>query len=291
MSEIDRIDGLVRLRFDLSYDGTDFHGWAKQPGLRTVQGEVESALNQLTRTDEIAQLTVGGRTDAGVHARGQVVHVDLTDGAIRRWLRNEYDARQLDLQLMKRRLNGVLHRTAGDAQIQNISVVDGGFDARFSALWRRYEYRVADGNAFLDPLVRRFTVQVGQRIDGDVLNRASASLLGLRDFTSFCKAREGATSVRTLERFEWMRDAQGVYVGSIQADAFCHSMVRALVGAVTSVAAGTFSIDELEALADARERTSRFAVMPAHGLSLEEIAYPDATEWGERAELTRARRQ
>lgn len=290
MSEIDRAGERIRLRFDVSYDGTDFHGWAKQPGLRTVQGEIESALNQLTRTDDVAQLTVGGRTDAGVHARGQVAHVDVSDGAVRRWLRNEYDARQLDLALMKRRLNGVLHRTASDAHIQQIAVVTDEFDARFSALWRRYEYRVADSNAFLDPLVRRFTVQVGQRLDAELLNRASASLLGLRDFTTFCKAREGATSVRTLQKFEWVRDAPGVYVGSIQADAFCHSMVRALVGAVTAVAAGTFSIDELAALADARERTSRFAVMPAHGLSLEEIAYPDASEWGERAEVTRARR-
>lgn len=281
----------VRLRFDIAYDGTEFHGWAKQPGLRTVQGEIEAALHQLTRTTEPAQLTVGGRTDAGVHARGQVAHVDLAEDALKTWLRSAYSSSELDTELMLRRLNGVLHRTAEDAQIQRISLVTNDFDARFSALWRRYEYRIADTTARVDPLVRRFTARIDQTLDEQLLSRASATLLGLRDFTTFCKAREGATSIRTLQRFEWVRDGQGVLVGSIQADAFCHSMVRALVGAVSAAAAGKFSIEELGQLADARERTPRFAVMPAHGLSLEEIAYPDAQELAQRAEQTRARRQ
>lgn len=281
----------VRLRFDVAYDGTDFHGWAKQPGLRTVQGEIETALHQLVRTEHPPQLTVGGRTDAGVHARGQVAHIDLDEGALQNWLRNEYQADALDTALMARRLNGVLHRTAEDAQVHTIRVVPTGFDARFSALWRRYEYRIADAPTAHDPLTRRFTAEIDTLLDLDLLNRASERLLGLRDFTTFCKAREGSTAIRTLQQFVWERDSAGVLVCTIQADAFCHSMVRALVGAVTAVASGKFDLDELVRLADAKERTPRFAVMPAHGLSLEEIGYPSDDELATRADQTRARRE
>ena len=281
----------VRLRLDISYDGSDFHGWAKQPGLRTVQGEIEDALQQVTRAENVSQLTVGGRTDAGVHARGQVAHVDLGERELRNWLRSEYQGENLNTQLMRRRLNGLLHRNAEDAQIQAISEVTRDFDARFSALARRYEYRIADEGAFIDPLQRRFTVRVEHSLDDELLNTASSSLLGLRDFATFCKAREGATSIRTLQKFEWVRDDSGVLVGTIQADAFCHSMVRALVGGVTAVASGKFSGSELLALADSLERTSKFVVMPAHGLSLEEIYYPEDEHLAQRAEQTRARRQ
>lgn len=290
MGALEESAASTRLRFDISYDGTAFHGWAKQPGLRTVQGEIETALQQLTRTAEVVQLTVGGRTDAGVHARGQVAHVDLPDVAMKTWLRNEYDELALDPVLMARRLNGVLHRSAPDAHIQSITQVAPDFDARFSALWRRYEYRVAVSTAFTDPLTRHFTVSIDHALDAQLLNAASQSLLGLRDFTTFCKAREGATAIRTLQVFEWRTDEQGVCVASIQADAFCHSMVRALVGAVTAVASGKLSLDELAELTQRQERSARFAVMPAHGLSLEEIAYPADAQLGLRAEQTRARR-
>lgn len=290
MSESQGQSASTRLRFDISYDGSNFHGWAKQPGLRTVQGEIEGALNQLTRSKEVAQLTVGGRTDAGVHARGQVAHVDLDGDALQSWLRNEYSRETLNTDLMRRRLNCVLQRSADDARIQSVSVVSDEFDARFSALSRRYEYRIADQQAFCDPLLRQFTVHLDHELDDGLLSAASASLLGLRDFATFCKAREGATSIRTLQRFEWTRDSSGVLVGALQADAFCHSMVRALVGAVTAVAAGKLDIQELGELAALLERTARFAVMPALGLSLEEIVYPAHEKVGERAQETRARR-
>lgn len=281
----------TRLRLDIAYDGTAFHGWAKQPGLRTVQGEIESAIQQLVRSDEPSQLTVGGRTDAGVHARGQVAHLDVSSMDLRNWLRSEYQEDLLSVEVMQRRLNGVLHRSAEDAQILRISRVPGAFDARFSALWRRYEYRLADTTSFVDPLTRHFTVTTERVVDAQLLARASAMLVGLRDFSSFCKPREGSTAIRTLQQFEWTQERTGVFVASIQADAFCHSMVRALVGAVTAVATGRISLEELDQIAEARARTSRFAVMPAHGLSLEEIAYPPEDELGERAEATRARRE
>lgn len=272
----------MRLRLDIAYDGTAFSGWAKQPDLRTVQGELETAIAQVLRlnehaADEHPQLTVAGRTDAGVHARGQVAHLDVTD--------------EQAAALSARRLNSVLGSlNADDVVVIDVTPAPAGFDARFSPLFRRYEYRVADSSSRPDPLQRTSTVSVNFELDQDVLSQASASLLGLRDFSTFCKAREGATAVRTLERFDWRRDDRGVFVATLQADAFCHSMVRALVGAVIAVASGRITLDELSLLVEARQRSSAFTVMPAHGLSLEEIGYPPDSELAARAEQTRARR-
>ena len=280
----------VRLRMNIAYDGTDFSGWAKQPGLRTVQGVIEDAVGQLTRSEQNPQLTVGGRTDAGVHARGQVAHVDVTEAQLRGWLRRDFNPEALDTDLMTRRLNGLIKRSGVDARVLSIALVSADFDARFSAAWRRYEYRIADSHATYDPLARLITTTVSYALDDELLQRASDSLLGLRDFSSFCKPREGASSIRTLQHFSWVRDHSGVLIGTIQADAFCHSMVRALVGAVTAVAAEKLSERELSELVEARERTSRFKVMPAHGLSLEEIGYPPENEFGSRQVFTRARR-
>jgi len=267
----------ARLRLDIAYDGTDFHGWAMQPGLRTVQGELHSALATLLRrgAEEIS-VTVGGRTDAGVHARGQVAHIDVS--------------RDLVDRITARRLNGVLKRSAPDLLLHSVTEVPLAFDARFSALRRRYEYRLRDSLARRDPLTARFTAEVSQPLDLRVLQVAADELLGLNDFTSFCKAREGATAVRELLHFDWRETEDGAYAARIEADAFCHSMVRALVGAVVAVANGRISLSELITLRDARERTSRFTVMPAHGLSLEEITYPADADLGARSEQTRAKR-
>lgn len=268
----------VRLRLDLAYDGTDFHGWAAQPGLRTVQAELERALAVLLRQAEgDVRLTVGGRTDAGVHARGQVAHLDVAPEQLAR--------------VTARRLNGVLHRSAPDILVHSVREVPIAFDARFSALRRRYEYRVRPAGVPGDPLTARFTVDVPKALDLEVMQRASDEMLGLNDFTSFCKAREGATAVRELLDFTWHRAADGVLVARIEADAFCHSMVRALIGAVVAVGHGRIGERELVALREARERTSRFTVMPAHGLSLEEIQYPADHALAARAEQTRARRE
>ncbi|PRI11545.1 tRNA pseudouridine(38-40) synthase TruA [Leucobacter massiliensis] len=277
----------VRLRLDLAYDGTDFHGWAAQPGLRTVQGELEGALALLLRVPAV-KLTVGGRTDAGVHARGQVAHLDIPPEALAKW-----DGRPSPApveQLRARRVNGVLQRRAPDIAVHAARVVPHDFDARFSALRRRYEYRLRGEGARRDPLTARFTAELPRRLDLAVMQRASDELLGLNDFTAFCKAREGATAVRDLLCFEWRETDDGAFAARIEADAFCHSMVRALVGAVVAVGSGRIGHEELIALREARERTSRFSVMPAHGLSLEEIAYPAEGELAARAEQTRARR-
>jgi tRNA pseudouridine38-40 synthase len=265
----------MRLRLDLAYDGTDFHGWAAQPGLRTVQGELESAIGVLLQGDP-PRTTVGGRTDAGVHARGQVAHIDVDE--------------DLASRITARRLGSVLKRTAPDAVVHGVREAPEGFDARFGALSRRYEYRLRGADSRRDPLTARFTAEVPRSLDLAAMRRASDELLGLQDFTTFCKAREGATAVRELLRFDWRETDDGAFAASIEADAFCHSMVRALVGAVVAVGSSRIDADELVSLRDARERTSRFAVMPAHGLSLEEIVYPSDDRLAMRAEQTRARR-
>ena len=282
----------MRLRLDLAYDGTDFSGWASQPGLRTVQGELEASICTMLRSER-ARLTVGGRTDAGVHARGQVAHLDVTEAELAKWsgTRGEPSA-TLDVEHVRaRKLNGMLKRRARDISIHSVRVVPEAFDARFSAMRRRYEYRLRDEAARRDPLTARFTADVPRHLDFARMQRASDELLGLNDFTSFCKAREGATAVRDLLRFEWRETEDGAYSARIEADAFCHSMVRALVGAVVAVGAGRIGEQELRELRDARERTSRFTVMPAQGLSLEEISYPADADLAARAELTRARRR
>lgn len=286
---------MTRLRIDLGYDGTDFHGWATQPGLRTVQGELEGAVSVLLgaprearelreppETGELTEprLTVAGRTDAGVHARRQVCHLDV--------------APELAERVTARRLNGVLARSHS-AEIPKIIVHDvtiapDGFDARFSAVSRRYSYRVWPAGVTQDVLAARYTVAVTRPLSLNRLQAASDELLGLRDFTSFCKAREGSTAVRDLTRFEWGEAADGAYVADLEADAFCHSMVRALVGAAVGVGSERISLTELTRIRDARERTSRFTVMPAHGLTLEEVVYPPDEELAARAERTRARR-
>lgn len=267
----------MRLRLDIAYDGTDFHGWAAQPGLRTVQGELERALAMLLRDDATApRLTVGGRTDAGVHARGQVAHLDVAEDRAPR--------------VSARRLTGVLSRYAPDVVVHAVREVPREFDARFGAVSRRYEYRLRGADGRRDPLTARFTAEVPRHLDLDAMRRASADLLGLQDFTSFCRAREGATAVRELRRFDWRVADDGALAATIEADAFCHSMVRALVGAVVAVGGERISGAELRGLRDARERTSRFTVLPAHGLSLEEIVYPPDDELAARAEQTRARR-
>jgi len=263
----------MRLRLDLAYDGTDFHGWATQPGLRTVQGELEEVLALLV--GEATRLTVGGRTDAGVHARGQVAHLDTPD--------------EVATKITARRLNGVLKRGgATDVVVHEVREVPSAFDARFGALSRRYEYRVCGAGSRRDPLTARFTAHVPHELQLEAMQQVSDELLGLQDFTTFCKAREGATAVRDLKRFEWRQTEDGALAAVIEADAFCHSMVRALVGAVVAVGGARISRADLIGLRDARERTSRFTVMPAHGLSLEEIVYPPDDELAARAEQTKA---
>lgn len=280
---------MIRYRLDLAYEGTAFAGWARQPNLRTAQGVLEDALATVLRRSEPVPVVVAGRTDSGVHATGQVVHVDLTEAEHAALLKKSPRDTQ-DEHPLARRLNGVLGAES-DLVIHRAQLAPAGFDARFSAIWRRYEYRVADRNAPRDPLRRRFTLQFPRPLDLEAMQAASRELLGLNDFAAYCKPREGATTIRTLQAFDWRRDADGVLVAFVQADAFCHSMVRALAGAAIAAGAGRIAVQRPGELLREQQRSSEFAVVPAHGLTLIQVGYPADDELAARAEATRARRQ
>ena len=266
-------DPVVRVRIDLSYDGTEFSGWAAQPARRTVEGVLSEILGHVLRLSEPARLTVAGRTDSGVHARGQVAHADVPADA---W------ATHADVAL--RRLSRAL---PPDIRVRAIAPAAAGFDARFSALWRRYAYRICDDPASADPLRRRDTLWNPRPLDLAAMNEAAALLLGEHDFAAFCRKREGATTIRALRRLDWERDADGVAVGCVVADAFCHNMVRALVGALLPVGEGTRSATWPATVLAAAVRDPAVRVVPPHGLSLEEVRYPPPAELAARATLTR----
>jgi tRNA pseudouridine38-40 synthase len=257
----------VRLRLDLAYDGTAFHGWAAQPGLRTVQGVLEQALATVLRVPEVP-VTCAGRTDTGVHARGQVVHLDIEPDVL---VASAGRSEDPPAAALVRRLNGVLD---DDVRVHRAREVPEAFDARFGALWRRYAYRVADTPALVDPLTRTAVLAWPRALDLDAMNDAAARLLGEHDFAAFCKKREGATTIRTLLDLRWERDPAGLAVATVRADAFCHSMVRALVGCLVAVGEGRRTAEWAGDVLAAAVRDPGVTVMPAHGLTLEEVAYP-----------------
>ena len=255
---------------DLAYDGTDFHGWAKQHGVRTVQGELEGALTTILRIPE-APVTCAGRTDTGVHARGQVTHVDVDD-----------EVESADS--LRRRLDGLL---PPDIRVRRVVAAADGFDARFSAVWRRYAYRIVDDPAAYDPLTRGHVLARRRPLDVDAINAGSKELLGRHDFASFCKQREGATTIRTLLDLSWERDDAGVLVGIVRADAFCHHMVRSLVGCLVAVGEGRHPASWAGDVLAAATRDPAVTVAPAHGLTLEEVGYPPDHELAAQAEAAR----
>jgi tRNA pseudouridine38-40 synthase len=263
-------DGLVRLRLDIAYDGTPFAGWARQPGQRTVQGEVEDALIRVTRLPAV-RLTVAGRTDSGVHAVGQVAHVDLPA--------------EVPLGGLARRLNGVLDRAI---RVTGLAPAPAGFDARFSALSRRYLYRITDAPFGAQPLRRFDTLAWPRPLDASAMAAAALRLVGEHDFAAFCRRREGATTVRTLLRLDVSRGPGGVLTADVEADAFCHSMVRALVGALLAVGEGRRPPQWPAAVLRRGVRDPAVTVAPAHGLTLVEVRYPPDAALAARAEVTRA---
>ncbi|MFJ2648725.1 tRNA pseudouridine(38-40) synthase TruA [Streptomyces sp. NPDC087420] len=252
--------GSVRVRLDLSYDGKDFSGWARQATRRTVQGEIEDALRTVTRSSRTYDLTVAGRTDAGVHARGQVAHVDLPEDV---W------AEHADKLL--RRLAG---RLPHDIRVWKAEEAPAGFNARFAAVYRRYAYRVGDHVGGVDPLLRGHVLWHDWPLDVDAMNEASAGLLGEHDFAAYCKRREGATTIRTLQRLEWVRGGDGIVTATVRADAFCHNMVRSLVGALLFVGDGHRPPEWPAKVLAAGVRDSAVHVVRPHGLTLEEVGYP-----------------
>lgn len=297
----------LRLRLDLAYDGAGFKGWAAQPGLRTVEGELTAALATVLR--EPVRLTVAGRTDTGVHAAAQTAHLDVSERA---WQalpgRSDREPGQALLarvtgvlarqaqRAAENGLIGALARGASDVVLRGARRVPADFDARFSALERRYVYRIDDGapsqgRRAYDPCRRGQVLWVGQALDVESMALSARGLLGEHDFLSYCKPREGATTIRTLRRLDWQRASSGPDAGlvtlTVVADAFCHSMVRSLVGAGLAVGQGRQPVSWPARLLAARSRDQAAPVAPPYGLTLEEVVYPPDSELAAQARRAR----
>ena len=260
------------MRMDVSYNGRGFSGWARQPSLRTVQGDLEHVFSKVLRTR--ADITCAGRTDAGVHARGQVVHLDVDLG---HW----------DPSFDAARFNRAL---PSDIRVWSIEIAPPGFDARFSAIWRRYSFRVCDDPRGVDPLEEHMVMPWFRRLDIDRMNEAALPLVGERDFAAFCKQRERSTSIREIQELSWKRDGRDTAVMTIQADAFCRSMVRSVVGAMLPVGDGRKPVEWVGEVLRGGARAAWVTVMPAYPLVLEAIGYPPDEGLLARQRLTRSLR-
>jgi tRNA pseudouridine38-40 synthase len=268
--------GFRRLRLDIAYDGSNFYGWAAQPGRRTLQDLVEKAISQIARID--AESIVAGRTDAGVHATGQVIHVDVPDTIF---------TADLTYKDLRYKLNRILDE---DVRIMNVTDAPAGFHARFSALRRYYTYKIIDNNDVIPPLTRHDVASWYRPLDVDLMNKASDLALGRHDFAAFCKFKVGGTTIRTLEKYQWQRTSDGLLVAEVVADAFCYSMVRNLVGAVVCVADGRKDPSWIGELLANKERVSDSLVFPARGLTLYQVDYPSNDQLLERAQVTIGKR-
>jgi tRNA pseudouridine38-40 synthase len=224
-------------------------------------------------------LVVAGRTDAGVHANGQVAHLDLPA-----------DVWEEHAERLLRRLAGML---PGDVRVWSAASAPEGFDARFAAVGRRYAYRVSDAAYGPHPMRRHDVLWHNRPLDVALMNQAAEALLGEHDFASFCKKREGATTIRCLTRLTWTREApteltpNGLLVADVRADAFCHSMVRSLVGALLAVGEGRKPVDAPGRILAERLRSPEVKVAPPQGLTLEEVEYPPDDQLAAQQERTR----
>ena len=250
--------GFFRARITLSYDGTNFFGWGKQADRRTVQGELEAALFKLFQQQ--LDTVVAGRTDAGVHASGQVCHVDLPE--------NEYT----DIAY---RLNRILTE---EIRIKSVERTSPDFHARFGALRRHYIYKIKDGNGYIEPTARLDIAPWYRDLNVDLMNQAAATLIGEHDFFSYARYRENATTIRELQRFEFERNEYGLIIARLSADAFLYNMVRSLIGTMVYIGEGRFNTDWAREILEKRERPSDSLVFPAKGLTFTGVDYPADSE-------------
>jgi tRNA pseudouridine38-40 synthase len=278
---IDSGGGFVRLRLDIAYDGTEFAGWALQAGQRTVAGVLDDALSTVFRVP--VQLRAAGRTDAGVHATGQVAHVDVPIDALPNSYPRATRAGDREFLPLVRRLARFL---PADVRILDIDRAPAGFDARFSALRRHYVYRLSIAPYGVEPQEARFVTAWPRPLDVEAMAMASRNLLGLHDFAAFCRQREGATTIRDLQRLDWSRNGDRVSA-YVTADAFCWSMVRSLVGALLAVGEHRREIGWCATLLTSTQRSSDFAAAPPHGLTLVGVDYPPDDQLEARTKVTR----
>jgi len=269
--------GLRRLRLDLSYDGTEFSGWARQPGRRTVEQVLADAIATALGLPAPPAIVVAGRTDAGVHATGQVAHVDVAGDV----------AGDVVPMSLGARLRGLL---PADVALRSVAVAAPGFDARFAALARSYRYRVTDRPP--DPLRRRDTLAWRRPLDATSMHDAAQGLLGEHDFAAYCRPKPGGTTVRSLHRLDVARPEPGdVVTVDARADAFCHNQVRSMVGALLAVGDGRRPVDWPRRVLDAGVRDGAVTVAPPHGLTLVRVDYPPDEQLAARAAITRNRRE
>lgn len=271
----------VRLRLEIAYDGTGFSGWAAQSGQRTVAGVLDEALTTVFRVP--VRLRAAGRTDAGVHATGQVAHADVPLEALPNAYPRAPRVGEAEFVPLLRRLGRFLPT---DVRIVGISRAPAGFDSRFSALRRHYEYRLSTAPYGVQPLQARYVTAWPRDLDVDAMGTASRDLLGLHDFAAFCRQRENATTIRDLQRFDWVRDGD-LITAHVSADAFCWSMVRSLVGALLAVGEHRRPASWCRELLSAASRSSDFAAAPAHGLTLVRVDYPPDDQLAARTLITR----
>jgi tRNA pseudouridine38-40 synthase len=271
--------GFSRFRIDFAYDGTDFNGWAKQPGLRTVQGDLLAVLEQIFGASENDfGMRVAGRTDAGVHADHQVCHIDLSDAQLKRLGRTPLTAT---------RLNNLL---PSDIAVHSVTEAADGFDARFSAIGRSYKYLITDGLCKPNPKRARYALSLKKELDIELMKKAALLLVGLKDFGAFCKPREGATTIRELRTLTVTRLPDSSIEVFLEADAFCHNMVRAIVGSLIAVGEKRQSLDELKQMQEAAKRGAKVKVVDPRGLTLDAISYPSDEKLAEQAQRARRRR-
>jgi len=218
------------------------------------------------------EVVCAGRTDAGVHARGQVAHVDVAT-----WP-DDVDAERINRAL------------PDDIRVRAIGKAPEGFDARFAAIWREYSYRVCDDGLGPDPLMRHLALPWQRRLNVDVMNTAGEGLIGEHDFAPFCKQREFATTVRAVLALHWHRDDSGLAVMTIRADAFCHSMVRSIVGALLPVGDGRKPVDWPATVLRSGVKDSSVTTMPGYPLVLEQVGYPADADLLARQRETRSLR-
>ncbi|MFT4186163.1 MAG: tRNA pseudouridine(38-40) synthase TruA [Micrococcaceae bacterium] len=284
----------MRIKVTLAYDGSSFNGWGIQPNAPTVQGILEEALS--TITGRLVRTTVAGRTDTGVHANGQVAHFDLEESEWQKFVCNYTDTSEAFIRRIAGLVNLILSKrigrfAKGAIEIKAAEVVSEDFDARFAALWRRYSYTIEDKQFGWNPLNRNHVMHYRGQLDVSKMNIAAEMLLGKHDFIAFCKPRVGATTTRVLEEFFWERHGDELVTAHLKADAFCHHMVRSLVGATLMVGSGEREPKWLYERLKKQERNPEANIAPGHALVLEEIAYPDENQWAQRATLTRAKRE
>lgn len=266
-------EGFIRIRGEVAYDGRDFSGWGMQPDQRTVQGVIEEAFTQIIQGPRTI-VQCAGRTDAGVHASGQVMHLDIPIA---------WSDRLTDLCY---KVNQLLD---DDVVIKALVHTDQNFDARFAALSRSYTYLIHEG--LRDPLSRERVYQHRSYLDVEAMNDASKLLLGLHDFSAFCRKTDYGSSIRNLQKFSWTRTDDGLIRVDITSDAFCYSMVRALVGAVISIGEGKRTKEWLAQYLAGAVKDPGVFMAPGHPLTLTHVEYPDESEYAARIEKTLKNRQ